>query len=463
MRLYNTRTRKIEEFKSLVPGEVKMYSCGPTVYDHVHLGNIRAFIFADLLRKTFEFFDYKVTQIMNITDFGHLKGDADDTEDKMSEGLRREGLPRTLEGMKILADKYTNIFFEDIKKVNIRPALHYPRAIEYVEEYIKIIKGLEEKGFAYKISDGVYFDTSKDPNYGCMSLLDKNNKRESRIGENTEKRNQADFALWKFADDRLSVVGFQSPWGVGFPGWHIECSGMVLKFLGEQIDIHTGGVDHINVHHTNEMAQSESFTGKTYSTFFCHNEFLNFNNEKMAKSKGNFFTLQSVEEKNLNPLAYRYLCLQSHYRQKMNFSFESIEASQNALKRLQNNILELKSKIDNSASSDSKIFSNKYLTQFKENLSEDLNTAAALATLWEMLKDEAISPEEKYLTAIEMDKVLSLDLGISSHQHNNQAELMPEIQILIDKRNKLRADKNFSEADEIREQLKELGYEAVDK
>jgi cysteinyl-tRNA synthetase len=450
MKLYNSRTRKVEEFVPLVKGEVKMYTCGPTVYDHAHIGNLRAFIFADVLRKSLEFLGYKVIQVMNITDFGHLKGDADDTEDKMSEGLRRDGLPRTMEGMKMLADKYTNIFFEDSKKVNIKPANLYPRAIEYVDEYIKIIKGLEEKGFAYKIHDGVYFDTAKDPNYGYMSLLDKHNHGESRIGENGEKRNQADFALWKFANDAQSVVGFESPWGVGFPGWHIECSGMVLKFLGEQIDIHTGGVDHINVHHTNEIAQSENFTGKTYSTFFCHNEFLNVNNEKMAKSAGNFFTLESILEKKLDPVAFRYLCLQSHYRQKMNFSFDNVEASQSALKNLKNQILNLKA--------ENKDISEKYLNEFKESLENDLNTAEALATLWKMLKDESLSDSEKYNTAMRMDEVFSLDLN-----KKDEVVVTPEIQELLDRREQYRKEKNWAEADAIRDQLKNLGYEVKDK
>lgn len=455
MKLFNSRTRKIEEFVSLTPGIVKMYSCGPTVYDHAHIGNIRAFIFADLLRKTLELEGYKVNHVMNITDFGHLKGDGDDGEDKMSLGLKRENLPRSIEGMKALADKYTNIFFEDIKKVNIKLADNYPRAIEYIEEYIKIISGLEEKGFTYKISDGIYFDTAKDPNYGSMSLLDKNDQGQSRIGEKSEKKNQADFCLWKFSDDNLSVVGFPSPWGLGFPGWHIECSGMVLKFLGEQIDIHTGGVDHINVHHTNEIAQSENFTGKTYSTFFCHNEFLNVNNSKMAKSEGTGFTLKTLEEHNILPLAFRYFCLQSHYRQKTNFTFENVEASQNALTRLQNIINNLPLPASPYKGEET---SASYLNKFKQSLTDDLNTAQALATLWEMLKDESVSPEQKYSTALKMDEVLSLDLG-----KKVESEISPEIQKLIDLRNKYREEKNYAEADRLRDELKSLGYEAKDK
>lgn len=452
MRLYNSRSRKIEEFKGLQPGIVKMYSCGPTVYDHAHIGNIRAFIFADTLRKSLEFLNYQVTQVMNITDFGHLKGDGDDGEDKMSLGLKREKLPRNLEGMKKLADRYTELFFEDAKKVNIKPANNYPRAIEYIEEYIKIIKGLEEKGFVYKISDGMYFDTAKDENYGYMSLLDHNHKGESRIGEKSEKKNQADFCLWKFSDENLSVLGFPSPWGTGFPGWHIECSGMVLKFLGEQIDIHTGGVDHINVHHTNEIAQSENFTGKTYSTFFCHNEFVNINDEKMAKSTGNFFTVQSLIEDKIDPLAFRYFCLQSHYRKKMNFTIDSCLATQTALHKLQKQVL-------NFTHTNTRELDENYLGEFRSSLEDDLNIPEALATLWKLVKDTSISENKKYWTALEMDRVLSLDIG----KEKREAITDPKIQELIDLRNKYRSEKNWVQADKIRDQLVALGFEVKDR
>lgn len=443
---------------------VKMYSCGPTVYDHIHVGNIRAFIFADTLRKALEFEGYVVKHIMNITDFGHLKGDGDDGEDKMSLGLKRENLPRTLNGMKALADKYTNVFLDDIGKVNIKPADFYPRAIEYVDEYIKIISGLESNGYTYKISDGIYFDTAKDPNYGSMSLLDKHDAGQSRIGENSEKRNSADFALWKFSHTSGSTGGeniasFSSPWGDGFPGWHIECSGMALKFLGEQIDIHTGGVDHINVHHTNEIAQSENFTGKTYSTFFCHNEFLNVDDEKMAKSAGNFYTIQSIVDKNINPLAFRYLCLQSHYRQKMNFNFENIEAAQNALEKLQKQMFELSKVVD------PELVDNQnevYLEKFKSELGDDLNTPQALATLWKLLKDEKVTDTQKFYTAKKMDEVLSFDLGLPP-LNKTEKEISPEIQELIDKRNQMRAEKNWTEADKIRDELKHLGFDLQDK
>lgn len=452
MKLYNSRTKKIEEFKSITPGIVKMYSCGPTVYDHIHIGNIRAFIFADIIRKSLEFLNYKVTHIMNITDFGHLKGDGDDGEDKMSVGLKRENLPRTLQGMKSLADKYTDIFLKDIKKVNVKEASFYPRAIEYIDEYVKIISGLEQKGFTYKISDGIYFDTRKDSNYGYMSLLDNTHEAESRIGEKSEKKNQADFCLWKFTDENLSVLGFTSPWGNGFPGWHIECSGMALKFLGEQMDIHTGGVDHINVHHTNEIAQSENFTGKTYSTFFCHNEFLNINDQKMAKSSGEFITIQSLVDEQFDPLSFRYLTLQNHYRKKMNFSWESLEASQNALKKLQKHVV-------NFSHTNTRELDENYISEFTKSIEDDLNTPEALATLWKLVKDTAVSENKKYWTALEIDRVLSLDLG----KEKSEEKIDPKIQELIDLRNRYRNEKNWSEADKIRDQLTAFGVEVKDK
>ncbi len=402
MKLFNSRTRKIEEFESLTLGEIKMYSCGPTVYDYAHIGNLRAFIFADILRKSLELQNYKVTQVMNITDFGHLVGDGDNGEDKMSEGLKRENLPRSLEGMKTLADKYTTSFLDDINKLNIKKADFYPRASENISEYIKIISGLSEKGFTYKISDGIYFNTSKDPHYGYMSLLDKHNKSESRIGENSEKINQADFALWKFADS--TDTGFDSPFGFGFPGWHIECSGMALKFLGEQIDIHTGGVDHINVHHTNEIAQTENFTGKTFSTFFCHNEFLDINDIKMSKSKNNFFTLRNIEEKNISPLAFRYLTLTANYRQKLNFTWENLQASATALTKLH-----IKVKAFKEQNLEPKI-NEDYKSKFLEKINNDLNTAQALALIWTLLKDKVVSDGEKLGTILYFDNVFSLGL-----------------------------------------------------
>lgn len=405
MKLYNTRTRNIEEFESIAPRVVKMYSCGPTVYDSVHIGNLRAFLFADLLKRTLMLVGYKVQHVMNITDFGHLVGDGDDGEDKMSVGLRREGFERSLEGMKQLADKYSQVFFEDIKKLNMQPADVYPRAIEHISEYIQIIQKLEDKGFVYTTSDGVYFDTAKDIHYGEMALISRSKDSESRIAENAEKKNERDFALWKFADDegKKNSIGFDSPWGFGFPGWHIECSGMSWKYLGEHFDIHTGGVDHIAVHHTNEIAQSENAHGTTYANFFCHNEFLNMGEEKMSKSKGNVYTLRDIEEHNIQPLAFRYFLLQSHYRQNANFTWEALDAAQTAYTRLLKQTQKFKGIESGSADTE-------YVDKFKKALFEDLNTAKALALVWTLFKDKEVSDADKKATLELYDTVLGLSM-----------------------------------------------------
>lgn len=466
MQLYNSRTRKIEEFKSLENSLVKMYSCGPTVYDHAHIGNLRAYVFVDLLKKTLIMNGYKVTHVMNITDFGHLVGDTDFGEDKMSEGLKRENLPRTLEGMKILADKYTEFFITDLQKMNISMPDFLPRASENIPEYIKIIEGLDKKGFVYKISDGLYFDTARDPNYGYMSLLKNSKDDESRIGINSEKKNSKDFALWKFSstnktsEEKNNIVSFQAPFGDGFPGWHIECSGMAMKYLGETLDIHTGGIDHISIHHTNEIAQSENYTGKTFSNFFCHNAFIDIDNSKMSKSKNNFYTLNSIIENNFSPLAYRYLILQTSYRQNLNFTFENLKAAQNALDKLKKQISELVS--ITSLSEGGELGVMPYLNKFNSELSDDLNTAQALATLWTLLKDNKITDQEKYFAIKKMDEVFSLDLFLYTGP-TAVSKLTPLIQKLIDERNEFRKNKNFGEADRIRDELKKMGYDIEDK
>jgi cysteinyl-tRNA synthetase len=456
MKLYNTKTRKLEEFNSIEKDIVKIYSCGPTVYDSIHIGNLRAFTFADILKKVLQFKGYKVLHVMNITDFGHLVGDGDDGEDKMSVGLKRENLPRNLEGMKTLAEKYTKIFLEDIQEINIALPDFLPKASDYINEYIEIIKLLDQKGFVYKTSDGLYFDTEKDKNYGKMALLDRQESLQSRLQENTEKKNSRDFALWKFAEEKQNteIIGFESSFGFGFPGWHIECSGMSKKFLGKTFDIHTGGVDHIAVHHTNEIAQSENAHDCTYANFFCHCEFLNVNNEKMAKSKNNFTTLKDIKE-NTDPLAFRYFLLQSHYRQNINFNFESLKASDTALSRLKKHLANLKTE----RKDEEKKVSEKYLNIFKESIFDDLNTSKALANLWEMLKDENISNTEKYFTALEMDKVFSLSLD----EELKEETFSQEIQDLISEREIYRKEKNFAKADEIREKLKSLGYIMQDR
>lgn len=393
IKLHNTLTGSLEEFKPIEQGKVKMYHCGPTVYDYVHIGNLRSFLLADVIRRTFEFLGFEVKQVMNITDVG-IGGNNDEGEDKIIKGLRREGKSVSMESMKELADFYTERFREDIIKLNIEMPNVLPKASEHIPEQIELIKVLESKGFTYKTSDGVYFDVSKDTNYGKLTKLSK--KSESRI-TNSEKRNSQDFALWK----SNSNLGFSSPWGQGFPGWHLECSAMSTKYLGNTFDIHTGGIDLAPIHHNNEIAQSENASGSELAHCWLHNEFVNVVDSKMAKSEGNQITLKTLVEKGYSPLAYRYFLLMAHYRTPVNFSWEALEAAGNAYKRLKDIRFKIK---------DSGIVDEGYKKQFIEKLENDFNTPQALAILWTLAKDKSVSPENKLATFLDFDKVLGLGL-----------------------------------------------------
>jgi cysteinyl-tRNA synthetase len=345
LKFYNTLSRQKEDFSPIDKDEVRMYSCGPTVNNHAHLGNLRAYVFADILQKTLEYSGYKVKRVMNITDIGILSSDADTGEDKMTVALIREGKELTLKNMRELAEFYTEKFKEDLDRLNIRIPAEIYFASDYVKEDIELVKKLEEKGYAYKTSDGIYFDTAKMPDYGILrGGKTTRDEGHTRIAENREKRNGEDFALWKFN----SQIGYESPFGKGFPGWHIECSAIGMRFLGDQFDIHTGGIDLIPTHHTNEIAQSESATGKKpFVRFWMHNEFVDTGNEKMSKSKGNFLQLKSLLEKNLHPITYRFWLLMASYRTKVNFLWEALEGAEVALKRLYNIYLGLGDDIGN--------------------------------------------------------------------------------------------------------------------
>lgn len=448
IRLHNTLSGKVEDFKPLREGEVGMYHCGPTVYDYAHIGNLRSYVFADIVRRTFEYSGFKVKQVVNITDIGHLTSDADSGDDKMMKGLRRENLPITLDGLKQLADKYEEAFKKDLKALHIETPQHFPRATKYLAQEIDLIKTLKEKGFAYTISDGVYFDTSKDRHYG---RLGGTGGGESRIAPNSEKKNPKDFVLWKISAD--NHLGFPSPWGVGFPGWHIECSAMSRALLGQPFDIHTGGIDHIPVHHNNEIAQSESAYGKPLASYWMHNEFVIFGGDKMSKSEGNILTLATLEEKGFSPLAYRYFLLGSHYRTPTNFSYEALEAAQNAYRKLkdfmsQQNFSE-KSLVERS---DPRTFQEKVLRdEFTEAIENDLNTPEALAVVWKLIKDDSISPAEKRAILLDFDKVLALNL--------NEEEIIPEnIKALAAELDEAREQKDFETSDKIRQQIEREGY-----
>ncbi len=447
MQFYNTLTRSKEEFTPLDPTEVRMYSCGPTVYNYAHLGNFRTYILADILRKTIQYNGLTVKQIMNITDIGHLSSDADSGEDKMTKGLLREGKELNLENMRELAEFYTARFNEDLEKLNIgKPSGQY-YASDYVKEDIELVEKLEEKGFTYTTTDGIYFDTAKMPDYGALWGGKRTaDKEHARIDNNSEKHNPEDFALWKFN----SKIGYNSKWGQGFPGWHIECSAMGMKFLGEQFDIHIGGIDHISIHHTNEIAQSECATGKKpFVRFWLHNEFVDIGGMKMAKSDDNFLRLQTLLDKGIHPLAYRFWLLMAHYRTKVNFNWEALEASEVALKRLYRQYLELGDSVGNIDSI--------YQQKFQERVSDDLDTPRAISLLWDLMKDDQVANADKKATILDFDKVLSL--GFADLKED---DIPAEVLALVNEREQARVNKDFQKSDELRDQIAKLGYEVKD-
>ena len=469
LKFYNTLTRQKEEFTPIKPGEVKMYSCGPTVYNYAHIGNLRAYVFADILRKVLKYNDLKVKQVMNITDIGHLSSDADSGEDKMTKGLLREGKEFNLKNMRELAEFYAEKFKEDLKALNIDlpDGMYY--ASDYVKEDVALIKKLEEKNFTYKTSDGVYFDTEKMPDYGALWGGKRiHSEEESRIAKNPEKKNPEDFALWKFSEK----IGFPSPWGQGFPGWHIECSAMSMKFLGEQFDIHTGGIDHISTHHTNEIAQSECATGKKpFVKFWMHNEFVDIGGMKMAKSDENFLKLNSLKEKNINPIAYRFWLLMANYRTKVNFSWEALAGAEIALKRL----FRLYNGLENTIGK----VNSEYKEKFTEYISDDLDTPKALVLLWDLMKDKTVSNPDKKATVLDFDKVLGLDFENNKEgreykfvikigkiqiikRKKPQLEIPKEVKEFLSERKKARLAKDFKKSDELREKINSLGYEVKD-
>ena len=447
IKFYNTLTRKKEEFSPIHKKEVLFYSCGPTVYDYAHIGNLRSFVFADILQKTLEYSGYKVKRVMNITDIGHLSSDADSGEDKMTKGLLREGKKLTLKNMRELAEFYTEKFKEDLRALNIEIPENIYYASDYVKEDIELVQKLEEKGYIYKTSDGIYFDTSKMPDYGILWGGTKSQKEsQARISENPEKKNLEDFALWKFN----SRLGFESPWGKGFPGWHIECSAMGIKFLGEQFDIHTGGIDLISTHHTNEIAQSECATGKKpFVRFWMHNEFVDTGGEKMAKSQGDFLRLKSLVGKNISPITYRFWLLMASYRTKVNFNWEALEGAETALKRLYALYTEFGISIGK--------INKEYQDKFKEQVQDDLDTSRALVVLWDVIKDENIFKADRKATVLDFDKVLGLGFK------NLKEEKIPEeIEEIMKKREEARKKNDWEESDSLRQASIVGGYSIDD-
>lgn len=453
--LYNTLSRQKEEFKPINEKEVGLYTCGPTVYNFAHIGNLRTYLFEDWLKRILAYNNFKIKHVMNVTDVGHLVGDGDEGEDKMEKGAAREG-----KSAWEIADFYLEAFKKDLISLNIISPTIWCKATDNIPEQIALIKILEQKGFAYQISDGLYFDTSRFPNYNKLSRLNLTDLAEgARVEVNPEKRNPTDFALWKFSPPGSKrQMEWESPWGVGFPGWHIECSAMSLKFLSGELDIHCGGTDHINVHHTNEIAQSEAATGQKFFNYWLHGAFLNVvGGKKMAKSADNFLTLNNaLVKKDLHPLAYRFAAASVHYRKPMEYSEESLRQAQNGWK----NLLKQIAALNNDEGDINKLWQD----SFREAINDDLNIPQALAITQDLLKSD-LPVGHKLATVLDFDKVLGLGFSLASSLIDNEIffdDLSVEAKALVSARQQARVDKDFTESDRLREELRSRGITVED-
>ena len=451
LKLYNSLSREKEKFKSLHGDTIGLYTCGPTVYNYAHIGNLRTYVFEDILVRVLKYNNFKVNHVMNITDVGHLTDDADQGEDKMEAGAKREGKTAWE-----IAKFYEEAFKHDIAKLNILEPTIWCRATDHIEEQINLVQTLIDKDYTYETSDGIYFDTTKFENYGELANLKKQELKAGARVDMGEKKNPHDFALWKFnKEGETRQMQWEAPFGAaqgksdrkGFPGWHVECSAMSMKYLGEQFDIHCGGVDHKPIHHTNEIAQTESATGKKpWVNFWLHGEFLLLDEGKMSKSKEEFITLQTLRDKNISPLAYRYFLLQAHYRKQLNFSWEALDGATQGLKKLKNQI----KNIEPNAITDEKV-----MVEFNSAINDDLNMPEALAILWTALKDKHISLD----TVIKFDKILGLNL----HEiEEAEVEIPAEVQELLDARKLAREEKNWEESDRLRDEIAGLGFKVED-
>jgi cysteinyl-tRNA synthetase len=442
--LFNTLSRKKEVFLPIDKKEVKIYTCGPTTYWFAHIGNLRTYIFEDVLKRVLLYNGYKVKHVMNITDVGHLVSDEDVGEDKIILAAKREK-----KSAKEIARFYEKAFKKDLKRLNILSPNIWVRATETIKDQIEFIKILEKKGFTYIIEDGVYFDTSKLKKYGRLWPKEMKILPGARVEVTVGKKNPTDFALWKFSKERKEMI-WSSPWGKGFPGWHTECVVMSNKFLGIPFDIHCGGIDHILIHHTNEIAQAEAVFSKILANYWLHGEFLLVDGKKMAKSLGNIFTLDDLIQKGFNPLSFRYFCLQAHYRSKLNFTFEALKGSENALKNLYSLFSFLASKKDGEVNL-KKIGKEK--EKFLEIINDDLNTSQALALMWEVLSNKSLNESEKCLLLLDFDKVFGLNL-----KKIPALKIPKKIEKMILEREKLRKENKWEAADKIREKIKKAGF-----
>ena len=472
LKIKNTLSKQLEEFKPINEGEVSFYQCGPTVYSRQHVGNLRAATLGDFIRRSLMFLGYRVTYVRNITDVGHLVSDADNGEDKMAKGAKKEGT-----SPEEIAAKYTKIYHEDLNQLNVIPPTHEPTATGYIQEMQEMIQTLLDKGYAYTTDKAVYFDISKAADYTRLSgqklELNQQGAGHGQVEDLENKRNPQDFALWLFktGEHANALQTWPSPFksnevedGQGLPGWHIECSAMSKSLLGNHIDIHMGGVEHIPVHHTNEIAQSESANGEQFVNYWLHNEHLVLDNAKMSKSDGNVIFISDIAEK-MPPLALRYFFLQSHYRSKQNLTWEALHAAASGLKRMQTLVAQIAYSLDTGydplpAGSD-----NKYMLQFQESLEDDFNLPQALATAWNLLQDNELSNAVKFATIIKFDQVLGLRLldKVENPHSNSDIQVSPELAELLKERLQARENKDWQKSDEIRDLIKQkFGYTVVD-
>jgi cysteinyl-tRNA synthetase len=445
LRLYDTYTRTLRDFEPLQDKEVGLYTCGPTVYDYAHIGNLRTYVFEDVLRRVLAFNGYQVKHVMNITDVGHLVSDADSGEDKMEKGSRRTGKTAWE-----IAEYYTQAFKDDLKRLNICEPTIWCRATDHIREQIDFIRCIESAGFTYKTSDGVYFDTSKLKDYGYMARLDIEGLQAGARIELGEKQHPTDFALWKFSPaGQQRQMEWDSPWGVGFPGWHIECSAMSARYLGKFFDIHCGGEDHIPVHHTNEIAQTEACYHTRLANFWMHGYFLQLGEEKMAKSSGDFLRLQTLIDKGYDPLAYRFFCMSAHYRAKLSFGWEGMDAAAKSLDRLRMQAYEWgePGSVDET-----------FAEQFTNQVNDDLNMPRAMAVTWELVRSD-LPPATKKATLLVFDQVLGL--GLADWKPAEQ-ETPDEILALLEQRQQARKEKRWADADALRAQITGAGFEIED-
>lgn len=457
LRFFNTLGRAIQDFEPREPGKVGFYACGPTVYNFAHIGNLRTYVFEDILRRVLEYAGYSVRHIMNVTDVGHLTDDADDGEDKMEKSSREQG-----KSVWDIAKYYTAAFFADTDRLNILRPTVICTATDHIDEMIELIRRIEQNGYTYTAGGNLYFSIDKAGDYGKLALLDREGLRAgARITVDDHKKNPHDFVLWftqsKFGHQSMM---WDSPWGRGYPGWHIECSAMSMKYLGEQFDIHSGGIDHIPVHHTNEIAQSEAATGKKpWVKYWIHGEFLLMNTEKMAKSAGNFITLKSLSDDGYDPLDYRYFCLGGHYRSQLIFSRESLDASRTARRNLEDRVRRLRESETTEEREELSPRAEEYLAAFEGHVAEDLGVSRGLADMWSLLKDGGISDGDKLYILLRMDRIFGLGLDRAGSDEDGLSEEQAD---LVRERETARKERNFARADEIRKLLEGAGIVVED-